>query len=367
MEAGETRIDDKVAIEVELAAYAELQRLTATIRCSVEKCLNGSEVNLDRKKFGQAHLVFLDDALRSALDLAAGIELQLKNLGEAYKGAANTADGGLDPFPAPKKPFGVPQVRSFSILKSLSVPTAAADAAVALIGALRTDTRYSGRQVVIPEQAFALALAHEWEGSESVQFHYPTLFIPPTAERSKLMQEFVQAFDGVLEERRLASQKLSSLLAFVSGLQNGDALFPPAKASLDAARDQFQAAEAVFSDLSANLAKADDRTGLTQLQLLERAAFVRMVGAAKRGRTYYLFAQVVSAGGAFRVARNLFRMLFWSDGLEHCGGCVVTYGLFSEEGQLLASSTIGGRSGYEGSRAALRLSSSSARAGEEGG
>jgi hypothetical protein len=234
-------------------------------------------------------------------------------------------------------------------------PTVVADAAVALLGALKTDTRYFGRQVVIPEQAFALALAHEWEGSPAVRFHYPTLFVPPTAARNNVMREFVRALDAVVEQRKVASQALSRLLARVSQLPAADTNLVAGKALLDTARDQFHAAEAVFDDFSSKLTKADDKTGLTQLQLLERAAFVKSIADRAPGHTFYLFAQVVSAGGAFRTWKNFLTMLLWGDGLEHTGGCLITFGLFDDEGTLVASDTIGRRSDYTDSRSGIRV------------
>jgi hypothetical protein len=143
---------------------------------------------------------------------------------------------------------------------------------------------------------------------------------------------------------------LSNLLARVSQLDPDDEKFPAVKAMLDSARDQFAAAEAVFEDLSTKLMKADDKTGLTQFQLFERAAFVKSIGRKAVGRTFYLFAQVCSAGGAFRISKNLLRMLFWGDALEHAGGCVVAFGLFNDEGRLVASDTLGSRSSYADSR-----------------
>jgi hypothetical protein len=124
--------------------------------------------------------------------------------------------------------------------------------------------------------------------------------------------------------------------------------FAAAKAALDAARDQLQAAEAVFDDLSAKITKADEGTGLTRLQLLERAAYVKAIAAGAKGSTFYLFAQIVAAGGAFRVEKSAIRR----DSIEHTGGCAATYGLFDDAGTLVTADTIGRRSAYQDSRPA---------------
>lgn len=360
LEPGETTIDDKLAFEVDLACYAEMERQTAAVRRQIDARL---KLGTGAASAGPVHLFFLDSALRSALDISATIELQLANLKQAYAGAEASAQAALAaikaPAPGPELESVAPRPdRSFSVFSDLVGTTAIADAAVALIGALRTDTRYFGRQVIIPEQAFALALAHEWESSEKVQFHYPTLFLPATFQAGDMMRDLVNAFDAAVEKRNAASRALSSLLARVSQLGSGTPEFLAAKPSLDTARDQFEAAEAVFDQVSTQLTKSDETTGLTQLQLLERAAFVKTIAKEAKeanGKVFYLFAQVVTAGGAFRITKNFFRMLFGRDGLEHAGGCIVTFGLFDDAGRLVASNTIGGRSAYQDSRPALQL------------
>lgn len=340
VEPGETTIDDKLTFDVELACYEQLHRLTAEMKERLTPRMAGN---------GRAQLFFLDEALRTALSIAPVVEIEINSLKQAYAGAAATAQEGLSVLTG-ERPSADRRSREFEFLESMAGPAAVADAAVALLGALRADTRYSGRQVTVPEQAFALTLAHEWESSETVDFHYPTLFVPETPRGKRLVNELVQAFDAALEERKAASQALASLQVRFGQLDAADPKFPAVKAAFDSSRDQFQAAEAVFEDLSGKLTKAEPKTGLTQLQLLERAAFVKSISAEAPGRTFYLFAQVVSAGGAFRTVKNLLRTLFWGDGLTHSGGCVVAYGLFNDGGKLVAADTMGRRSEYLDSR-----------------
>jgi len=363
LDPGQTAIDDKVAIEVELACYQELHVLAAEIRRRVERKLpsdpgpSGRDSGFVTAMVSEArsdtrvHLFFLDQTLRFALDIASTLKLQLKNLRDAYEGAANTASAGLHELEARQdETKREKRERGPFFTSRMPMLPSVGEAAVALLGALKSDTRYVGRQVVIPEQAFALTLAHEWEDSPTVSFHYPTLFVPPTDRRDDLMEDFIAAFDAVVDERKTAAKALSTLLSAVSRMKPDAERFPAAKAALDSARDQFQAAEAVFENVSSKLTTADEKTGLTQLQLVQRAAFVDSISRAATGRTFYLFAQAVSAGGAFRISRNILRMLFWGDGLEHSGGCIVTFALFNDVGDLRAADTIGTRSSYTNSR-----------------
>ncbi len=346
---GDTSIDDKVTFEVELAAHAVMRLVAGRIKARLQPRLPKRDPAATPPAV--IHLFYLDQALRLAIDILDTVEIQLRNLADAYTGAAATARGGLA-LAAPASAAPAPAVaaaRTFSVFPSLAAAPVVADAAVALLAALKTDTRYFGRQVVIAEQAFVLALAHQWEDEEGVEFHYPTLFAPPASSNESL-REFVRALDTAVAQRKQAQQDISALLARIGQLQPTDPNFGPANGTLAAARDAFQAAEASFDDLSNKLTKSDEHTGLTQLQLLQRGAFVRTIASSAKGCTFYLFAQVVSAGGAFRITKNFLRSLFGAEALEHTGGCIVTYGLFGDDGRLVTSDTMGMKSAYLNSR-----------------
>lgn len=355
LQANETTVDDKLAFEVELASYGEMRDLARTLKERLAHLLDHNH--------GTSHVFFLDDALRMALDLAPSIELQIKKLRDAFAAAEGAARSGLDlltptpppapsPLAVPRMPTAAPAVIPAAIPAiAIAAAPVIADAAVALIGALRADTRYTGRQVVIPEHAFALALGHQWEGSKTVEFHYPTLFVPHTAATTNVLARFAAGIDAAVAARSAAAHAVSDLLARVSVLNPTDVRFPAAKAALDAARDQLQAAEAVFEDTSVKMTRADETTGLTRLQLLVRAAFVTAIAQAAEGRTFYLFAQVVAAGGGFRTEKTVLR----NDSAQHAGGCAATYGLFTDGGCLIASDTVGRRSAYQDSKPAILI------------
>jgi hypothetical protein len=362
LDPGETTIDDQMAIEVELAAYDQLHVLAAEIRRRVDRRI----VRAGAEAGGKAHVFYLDDALRQALDLSSVLALQLDNLEAAYDGVTASA---TPPSPAPRVPrIQVPKGGGNFAAKCLGLEvtsliggvaglagvanpvSAAADAAVALLGAMRADTRYAGRQVTVPQHAFALVLARQWEESAEVEFHYPTLFSPPSTGGTGAMRAFVDAMDAVVAARKAAARALAALLGRLSRMKQEDHDYAGVKAELDAARDQFQAADVVFEELSSKLSKADPATGLTQMQLLERAADVKAIEAEAPEATYFLYAQVVSARGAFRISRNVFQMLFWRDGLKHAGGGIAAFGLFDDAGHLLMGDTIGRRCGYVDSR-----------------
>ena len=345
---GDTTIDDTLTFEVDLASHATMREIARLIRLRLDPHLTTDATTA---------IVFLDNALRLALDIRSTVEIQLRNITEAYAGAAATARGGLEALAA-KPSRAKPKARAFSAFPSLAAP-GVADAAVAILGALKTDTRYFGRQVVIPEQAFALSLAHQWEDSEVVEFHYVTLFAPPTSQDDEVLKEFVSGYDAAVEQRRTAMQATANLLARVTQLPAADPTLPLVKAALEAARDQFQSAEASFDDLSTKLTTADEKTGLTQLQLLQRGELVRSIATRHQGRVFYLYAQIVAAGGAFRVTKNVLRSLFGWPGLEHAGGCIATFGLFDVEGRLVAADTIGARPAYVDSRRAIFVGESS--------
>ena len=79
---------------------------------------------------------------------------------------------------------------------------------------------------------------------------------------------------------------------------------------MESARDASQSAEAVREEFQRNMTKADERTGLSRVQLLERADYVQRMLTAEGDETYFLFAQVVAAGGSIATSTGLLSWLF---------------------------------------------------------
>jgi hypothetical protein len=349
LEAGTTTIDDKLTFEVELECYQQLHEVTKAVAEAINEHLEPEST--------EPHVFFLDEALRKGLGLRDTVDLQLTNLAKAYKTSRQTAEAAR--APAARASLDSADVEK-ATTETVGPATVAAgfNAAASILNSLMSDTRYSGRQVVVPEQALALALAHCWEGTKVV-FHYPTLFSHTSSRDHSAMQRFIQRFNTVTEARSKAAAALARLLAEVSGVASTSPAFSLAKARLDTARDQFQSAEAVFDELNARLSEPDEKTGLSHFELIQRAAFMQSVsggGSEERPvRTFLVFAQVISAGGAFRVESNFFTRLWGSDGLRHAGGCVVAFAFFDLAGRLLASNVMGQRSPYRDSRPRLSV------------
>ncbi len=95
--------------------------------------------------------------------------------------------------------------------------------------------------------------------------------------------------------------------------------------------DQFQAMLKALN--------VPDAKGVVPLQMLQIAqALLERFEKAPQD-TYFFRAEVASAGGSYRIRRNLFRSLFWSDGLSYSGGVIVSYAFLNSEAAVVKSGT----------------------------
>lgn len=335
---GTAAADGRLAFDVEIGSYAELDRVCQRISEEIAPLLNIE---------GGVHVFYLDNALREALDLRPLVETQLRNLQESYRGVADAARQGLAGYGQPAD-LPAPRVRLMEVFPALAAAPAVIDSAVDLLGMLREDVRYTGRPATISPPAFALALARHIQKHNRVRFHYPTLFLPLGAGDPKVLQELIRGMDTVIEQRKLASTQIERLAARLIPGKSDDASFADAKSALDAARDAFQAAEAVREDYQANMTKADEQTGLSRVQLLERSGYVGRIVTESPQSCYFLFAQVVASGGAYRTTSGLVAGLTGHK-LRHSAGVVVTFAMFLRDGTLVTSRTLGSRSPYKSS------------------
>jgi hypothetical protein len=87
-----------------------------------------------------------------------------------------------------------------------------------------------------------------------------------------------------------------------------------------------------FTELQNSMSKVEEKSGLSRFARLVRAS--EILG---RKEAAFLYASVVSAGGAYRVSRNLLQTMFWKGNWSFSGGCIVWYTLFGADGTILAS------------------------------
>ena len=136
---------------------------------------------------------------------------------------------------------------------------------------------------------------------------------------------------------------------------------------MDSARDAFQSAEAVREEFQRNMTKADERTGLSRVQLLERAGYVQRMLTAEGDEAYFLFAQVVAAGGSIATSTGLLSWLFGRR-VRRASGVAVVWALFSSDGTLVRSGLRGSsRPKYVNAMRELKFASVPCKSNDAGG
>lgn len=338
---GTTTIDDKVFIECEMLAHLAISRIAARIASEV-----GSRAP------SKTTVILLDPTLISALQMFAALELQLVLLTKAFDGVAP---------PAQQQGPGLQALTALSIAPI----TAAASGVLDLLGLFRQDAQFSGRTVVIKENALYLEVARALRDS-AFDVLFPRLLAFQASQTTQASQTVLtELFDPVFKARQDAAERLRPLLAETARLQTDilsrEREFAEAgeerkklltkeiqdlKVELVAARKNldpdlvlFENTDTQWNDLRKGLNTADAKTDLVPLHLLGRAAEAVSCFRAVEGRAIFLFAEGIVAGGTTRIRRSLLRTLFSGDGLEFSGGAIVAYGAFDGSARVIAAGT----------------------------
>jgi hypothetical protein len=122
--------------------------------------------------------------------------------------------------------------------------------------------------------------------------------------------------------------------------------FAAGLATSNAAKEQYESADSVLRQFSTRLGVSDPETGFSPLQLLRRASRLRRILQSEGHPVFFLFAEAVLAGGSVRTVRNVFRSLFWANGLDVAAGLLASYGLISRNGEILSSGVVSSGRGF---------------------
>jgi hypothetical protein len=106
---------------------------------------------------------------------------------------------------------------------------------------------------------------------------------------------------------------------------------------LERAQVRFKAEDAQWKALQDSLSKSDAVSGIAPLQLIQQAEELIARFSSSETDTYLVWAEVTTAGGSYQVRRNLWRSLFWSDGLRYSGGAVVSFAFFDGNANVVLS------------------------------
>lgn len=113
----------------------------------------------------------------------------------------------------------------------------------------------------------------------------------------------------------------------------------PKRLQLDAERTQFEALDSRLKALQVGLTTPNEKSGVVPLHMVQQAEELLARFDGHQTNTYFLWAEVSTAGGSYQIRKNLMRTLFWGDGLYYSGGAIVTYAFFDGNANVVLSGT----------------------------
>jgi hypothetical protein len=350
---GKTTIDDKLSIECELLCYNSLNKIAAQIAAEFSE------------GHSSAHVIFLDDTCRSALQVHRAFSLEVELLKHEF--------GRVKEAAAPELPATegevvqealTPGLVTSALKASVNGARGLAGSVIDLLALFRTDTTYSGRTVTINQNSLALSLA----GALTKRGHsviYPKLLLFPTSnsasqtekEFSSFLQSLVDARDGANDAVHSLATRVALGSQHLSELQksrkhthqreesNANQQIVSQQQQLIKDRLQLEDCQRWFTTLDGHFQamiktlNTPDAKGIVPLQLLQIAQQLLSRFSGAPTNTFFLHAEVANAGGSYRIRRNLLRTLFWSDGLSYSGGVIVSYAFVDSEAIVKISGT----------------------------
>ncbi|HMI57524.1 MAG TPA: hypothetical protein VK511_05720, partial [Gemmatimonadaceae bacterium] len=317
-------------------------------RLSYDACRDIAE-KIARRISGRTRnqeVVIAGTQLLADLSNLVAIKSVLEQLVYAYGTLADLARGSAK-LPRHKAPAAAGVVgtgATFSVVSAvgaaisgLGTVTAGVQGALTLIELFRQDVDYKGVPISIDTLAFQLELASRIRMHKASAVVVPdlTVFSAPSRDDGalrKLIERVHEARSDAMFEIAPGSTwgkgSTPHIIAYIRPPEHATreterAPDPPT----DAMHDSLAEIDKRFHDLLAQLEKPDvDAAGFTLLARLLRVESIMWRSPI------IVHARVVLAGGNNRVQRNLFRTLFWSDGLSSTGGAVVSWAILSLEG-----------------------------------
>jgi hypothetical protein len=233
-------------------------------------------------------------------------------------------------------------VAARAAVASAAAVTAGVQATVGLLSLFREDVEFKGVATKVDRLAFELLVAAAVKAWRPRAVFVPDLAVAtPVASSASTLSV---RWEDVQRARRDAWKSAAPLItdlaekeaALEAAVQSGTPL-AVAAASADLTRFRRQAepvtellgnADRRLADLQARWNQTDPHTGVSLLARLLRAESLDELSPL------YVHAAIVSSGGHNRVSRNLFRMLFFGDGLSAMGGAIARWGIIASDGSV---------------------------------
>jgi len=352
---GKTTIDDKMFFDPERLSYESAARIAERIAREINNDVKSKTVVIAGTRLLadfanlQATYVLLDSLRRDYESIGAQAQSLL--------GQKAPQEEALESFMS--KPLGVV---AGTVASVISPATAAVGAALGLVSLFRQDVDYHGEKTLVDALAFEIALAAEVKIVGATDVYVPDLVVLAALDNEKsllqirinqvqrakatawacvgpLISQLVR-LEGELDEaaKNKVQSTVDRLSVEVSNMRR----------DLAPVSDPLGRLDQRLSDFENQLNQIEPTSGLLALARLLRAE------ALQFRKPIYLHATVVSSGGYYRVTRNLFRTLFWGDGLSFAGGAIARWALLKNDGAItsggIAVETLKGKFGRRSER-----------------
>jgi hypothetical protein len=337
--AGKTTIDDRMFFDPERLSYESAVLIAKRIASRVGEKVKGKIVVIAGTRLLadfanlQAVYVVLDSLLRDYESIGTAAQSLVQRKSSVQR--KSQVEEVLEVFVRPGAGLVAGAVASV-----ISPATAAVGAALGLVSFFRQDVEYHGEKTLLDSLAFEIALAAEVGVAGTTKAYVPDLVVLPALDTGKSlfqtrMNQVQQAKAGAWAA---VAPLISQMLRFEGELDQAskskdqkavDRLsmeISSMRRDMAPVSDPLGRLDQRLSDFENQMNQTEPTSGLLVLARLLRAE------ALQARKPLYLHATVVSSGGYYRVTRNLFRTLFFGDGLSFAGGATVRWALLADDG-----------------------------------
>jgi hypothetical protein len=332
---GKTTIDDKMFFDPERLSYESAATIAERIAREIEASVRSETVVI-----AGTRLLADFSNLQASYVLLDSLRRDYESIGERAQslvGQKAPQEEGLESFVS--KSVGVV---AGTVAAVISPATAAVGAALGLVSLFRQDVDYHGEKTLVDALAFEIALAAEVKIVGATNVYVPDLVVLAALDSEKSLLQFrlnqvqrakaaawarvaplisqLVRIEGELDEaaKNKVQSRVDRLSVEVSNMRR----------DLAPVSDPLSGLDQRLSDFENQLNQIEPTSGLLALARLLRAE------ALQFRKPIYLHATVVSSGGYYRVTRNLFRTLFWGDGLSFAGGAIARWALLKNDGAI---------------------------------
>jgi hypothetical protein len=372
---GKTTIDDAQSIECEILCYEAISAIAGEIATRfLTKVPNGRKICV----------IFLDPGLKAGLQLQQGLVVQSDLLKRGFDAIRRVEseqhiraeEVDSEQLVRAEGPI-VPESALFSLASAAAAPaisgvTTLSKSVLDLLALFRTDVTISGRKVALSEEPLAYELADKLSNGRtdgSFCFVYPRAMpYRPAADMQDSAKLIEARLSAVIDSRAAAQQtiEIAGVAVSFEEARLSDAIQAAAdrhkhkqhdagkdtelndlkaqvierRLKLERLKANFGQLDSQWQALQSALNRGDAGAGATPLQLIQQAEEVISRFGDFDTSTYLLSAQVSTVGGSVRVSRNLWRSLFWSEGVRYSGGAIVSFGFFDKNAHVILSGSL---------------------------